>query len=136
MRRRAIAEIEGPARDLEQEVALVEVLVQPGFGAPLRRRLRAGRWRQVLAQGLEHLADEAFRCPVGQADPASRATDPRQFRGGLGLVRRKHHAEGRKHRVKTAVVKGQCFGIGHLEETSFRRSARARSSPRSSNAAT
>ena len=116
MRRRAIAEVVDPARDLDKEVVLVEVRAQPGFGAPLRRRQRAGRWRQVFTQRFEHLADEALRCPVGEADPASRPTDPRQFRGSLGLVRRKHHAKGRKHRVKTGVFKGQCFGIRHLKD--------------------
>ena len=50
---RTIAEIEGAAGDLKQEFALVEVLVQPGFGAPARRRLCAGWWWHVLAKGLE-----------------------------------------------------------------------------------
>ncbi|MNG18916.1 hypothetical protein D3C84_1030260 [compost metagenome] len=91
---RAIAEVEGPASDLQQEVTLVEVLVQPVFSAPLRRRLRAGRRWHVPPQGLEYLADEPFRCPVGQADPSTGATYPRQLCGGLGLVGGEHHAEG------------------------------------------
>ncbi|MNU84235.1 hypothetical protein D3C71_739480 [compost metagenome] len=115
MRCGAIPEIEGLARHLNQKVSLIELRVQPGFGAPLRGRLRAGWWWHVPAEGLEHLADETFRCPVGQANPAARPTDPRQLRCSLGLVRGEHYAESRKHGVETGIVKRQRFGIGHLK---------------------
>jgi hypothetical protein len=46
----------------------------------------------VLANGLEQLADEAFRRPVGQSDLSAGTAHPHHFVGGLLLVRREHHA--------------------------------------------
>ena len=43
-----------------------EHLLDARFSAPQRRRLCAGRWRQMLAERLEELADESFGCPVGK----------------------------------------------------------------------
>ena len=90
-------------------------VVEMRLGAPQRRRLHAGRRRNVFADGLEQLADEALRRPVGQADLAARAADAHQFVRGLLLIRREHDAEGRKHDVEAGIGEGKRFRIGLLE---------------------
>ena len=109
---RAVAEVEVAASHLHLELTIVEMRMQPGFRAPVRGWLRTGWRRQMPAEGLEHLADEAFRCPVGQTDPSAAATDPRQLLGRLRLIRGEHHAEGREHRVVTVICERQRLGVG------------------------
>ena len=75
----------------------------------------AGRRRQVFADRLEQLPDEAVRRPVGEADLAAGLADAQQLGRGLVLVGREHHAEGRDHRVEAAVGERQRLGVGLLE---------------------
>ena len=67
------------------------------------------------ADGLEQLADEALRRPVGERDAAARAAHAHQFGGGALLVGREHHAESGQHHVEAAVGERQCLRIGLLE---------------------
>ena len=111
MRRRLVAEDEVLAlgRDgclrAEQGVEMRPV-------APQGRRLHPRRRRDVCAEGLEQMADEAVRRPVGEADLSARAADARQFVGGPLLIRREHDAEGRQNDVEAGVREGQRFGVG------------------------
>ena len=80
----------------------------------------AGDWtpgggRHVLADRLEHLADEALRRPVGQTDLAARFADARQLARRLFLIRCEHHAEGGHHDVEGRVGERQVLGVGFLE---------------------
>ena len=81
----------------------------------------------MLADGLEHLADEAFRRPVGEADAAAGAADAQHLGRRALLVRAEHHAEGREHGVERAVGEGQVLRVG-LPELDDSPSASARSS--------
>jgi len=76
---------------------------------------KAGRRRQVPAERLEHLADEALRRPVGQSDLAACLADAHQFGGGSILIRREHHAEGGNDHVEARVRKWKRLGIGLAE---------------------
>ena len=95
--------------------ALPEHLVEAGPRAPQRGRFDAGRRRHVLAERLEHLADEALRRPIGQPDLAARLADAQQLGRGLVLVGREHHAEGRDDHIKACVGERQRLGIGLAE---------------------
>jgi len=94
-------------------------------GTPTQRRLHAGRWGQVVADEREHLADEAVRCPVRQADGAARTTHPCSFGRRSGLVRREHDAEGRDYGVEACVIERQRFGVcdPKIDIETFRRGA-------------
>ena len=98
--------------------------------------LAPGRRRHVLADGLEQLADEAVRRPVGEADLAAGLADAQQLGRGAVLVGREHHAEGRDDDVEAAVRERQRFGVGlaELDRRAVRPAARSR--PRSSSAGT
>ena len=87
----------------------------------------AGRRRQVFAERLEQLADEAVRRPVGEADLAAGLADAQQLGRGLVLVGREHHAEGRDDGVERAVGERQRLGIGlpEFDRQAFGRRARA-----------
>jgi hypothetical protein len=78
-------------------------------------RRDAGWRRDVLADGLEDLADEALRRPVRHGDATTGAADAKHLGGDAGGVRREHAAEGREHGVEDAVVEGQRLGV-RLEE--------------------
>ena len=43
----------------------------------------------MLANGAEELTDEAFRCPVREADLAAPSADAKEFGGGTFLVGRR-----------------------------------------------
>ncbi len=77
--------------------------------------LHAGCRRNVFADGLEQIADEAVRRPVGHADLAAWTADADELARGLHLVRREHDAEGRKHDIEAVVREGKRFRIGFLE---------------------
>jgi len=66
----------------------------------------------VLADGLEQLANEAFRRPIGQADLAAGLAHAQQLGGGLVLIWREHDAESGNHHVEARVDERQRFGIG------------------------
>ena len=89
-----------------------EPLLQRCLGAPKSGRLHAGRRGQMLADGLEDLADEALRSPVCQGDLAAGTANTQKLGHGLHLVGREHHPKGRHHGVEAAVVKRQGLGIG------------------------
>ena len=135
MFRRAIAEIEQARFALDGGCARFENFGQPRTCAPQRRRLGACGWRQMFAEGLEHLADKTFGRPVRQTDLAFRASNAQQFGRRLVLVRREHHTEGGKHRIEIVVVERQFFDVGFLEFDCLP-SASARARPCSSNAGT
>ena len=63
---------------------------------------------------LEHLADEAGRGPVGEADAATGPAHPEHLgRGPLG-VGHEHDPERGQHGVEGVVVEGQGLGVGDL----------------------
>src|SRR5262245_48792747 len=112
---RAVAEHEQALLDPELGDAIAEELAEALIGAPQRRRFDARGWWNVLANRAEHLADEAIRCPVRQANRAAVAADSQQFLGRLLLMWCKHHAEDREHHVERAVGKRQILSVGFLE---------------------
>jgi len=61
------------------------------------------------------LSNKAVRCPVCEADLAIGFADAEEFSGGLVLIWREHHAEGRDDRVEGAIGERQRLGIGLLE---------------------
>ena len=69
----------------------------------------------MLADGLEELADEAFRRPIGEADLAAWLADTNQFGRRALLVRREHHAKGRDDDIERPVLEGQRLGIGFVK---------------------
>ena len=77
--------------------------------------LAPGGGGDVLADGLEQLADEALRRPVGEADLAAALADASQLGRGAVLVGREHHAEGRDDDVEAAVGKRQRLRVGLAE---------------------
>ena len=79
---RAIAKHEVARCRLDGRRVRLEQLGNPCPGAPQRRRPDAGRRRDVLADGLEELADEALGRPGDQADGAARPDDADQLVGG------------------------------------------------------
>ena len=92
-----------------------EQRVQVRLGTPQRRRLRARGRRQVTAEDLEQLADEAARGPVGHADAPAGAAHPRHLGGGARVVGGEHHAEGGEDGVEARVAEGQRLDVGRLE---------------------
>jgi len=115
MPRRAVAEHEFALAQIDRRGARPEHLADARLGAPERGRLHAGRRRHLPADRLEHLADEAFRRPVGEADLAAGLADTQKLGRGPVLVGREHHAEGRDHGVERAVGEGERLGVGLLE---------------------
>src|SRR5579871_1054891 len=83
--------------------------------APQRWRFRAGRRRNVSADGFEQTADEALRRPVGESDLPAWAADALEFFCSLLLIRREHDAESREDDVEARIGKRKRFGIGFLE---------------------
>jgi hypothetical protein len=69
----------------------------------------------VAAEGLEHLADEAFGRPVRQPDAAAGAAHARHLDGRLRVVGGEHHPEGRQHGIEARIGERQGFDIGDLE---------------------
>ena len=86
------------------------------------------------ADDLEHLADEAVRCPVRQADASAGPAHPQELGGGTILVRREHHAERRQHDVERGAGERQRLGVG-LAHVERKPSAAARTRARSSSPA-
>jgi hypothetical protein len=74
-----------------------------------------GAGGNVFADGLEQLADEALRRPVGHSDLSARAADADKLVGRLLLIRREHDAEGRKHDIEAGIREGKRFRVGCLE---------------------
>ena len=108
---RFVAEHELARRDLDALAG--KQRAQAGLGAPAQGRVQTGgRRRKVAADGLEHLADEALGRPARQPDAPAGAHHAQQLGGGLRLIRREHHADGRKRHVEVGVGKGQRFGVG------------------------
>ena len=84
---RAITEVEGPPRNGDRCRSLRKQGLQMLLKSPERRGSEAGRRQRVLAQGLEQLPDEPFRCPIGQTDASTPATHPCQLGCCLGMIR-------------------------------------------------
>src|SRR5262245_58011026 len=78
VRRRLVAEGEMPALRGDDDVA-AKNLLKIILLAPHDRRLHAGRRRHGLADGLQEVADEAFRRPVGETDLAAGTADANQL---------------------------------------------------------
>ena len=76
---------------LEDGQLRLEELREARARAPQRRRLGTGWRREVLADGLEELADEAVRRPVGEADLAARPAHAQHFGGGLVGKRKRQY---------------------------------------------
>ena len=85
------------------------------LGAPERRRLEVLGRGEIAANHPEELADEAFRRPVGEPDPAAAAQHAQHLRGRTCVLRRKHGAKSGQHHIETAVREWQRLGIGDLE---------------------
>src|SRR5262249_34659065 len=86
------------------------LLTAPASGGP------DGTWcGDVAANGAEHLANKAFRCPVGQANASAWSTDAQQLVGRLLLIWGEHDAERRQNNVIGAVAHGQILDISFLE---------------------
>ena len=66
----------------------------------------------MLADGLEELADEALRRPVGETDLATGLADAESSARGPILIGSEHHAEGRNDGVEAGVGKRQRLRIG------------------------
>jgi hypothetical protein len=113
--RLAVAEVEIARLCLDRDRCGSEHFNETLARAPKRRRAHARGRRQVFAERLEQLADEAFRGPVGEADAAARSADANKFRCGALLVGREHHPKGRDHDVEASVGKRQRFRISLLE---------------------
>ena len=74
-------------------IVVAEQLAEAVLGAPLDRRAQPGRRRDVRADRLEQLADEALGRVRDEADPAAGPGDAGELARGLLLVRREHRAE-------------------------------------------
>ena len=104
-----------------RDSALIDVAAGPNSSrkalplAPQCRRLHPGGRRQILAERLEELADEALRRPVGETDLAARPAHAHHLGRGLLLVGREHDAEGRDDRIEGVVGEGEGFRIGSAE---------------------
>src|SRR5579885_931280 len=66
----------------------LEIILRP----PERRRPHAWGGRHILADELEQPADEALRCPVGNAYPPATAAHADEFARRLRMIRREHDA--------------------------------------------
>ena len=115
VRRRAVAEVEVAAFAAHRRGARAEQRGAVRLGAPRRRRLQPGGRRQVPADQLEQLADEALRRPVGHAEAAARTQHAQHLVGGALVVGREHRAEGREHDVEAPVGERQVLDVGDLE---------------------
>src|ERR1700752_4400633 len=107
MLRGAVAEVEVPRLAFDRAGSCAEQLNETLARSPKRGRFYASRRRVEFAYGLEHLSDKAARCPVCQTYLAAWLADPQEFGGGLVLIGREHHAEGRPGRVEGAIGEWQ-----------------------------
>src|SRR5262249_18247923 len=85
------------------------------LASPQRRRLHAWRGRDVFADGLEQLAYEALRRPVGETDLSGRAADADKFAGSQFLPWREHDAKGREHNIEAGVCEREGLRISFLK---------------------
>ena len=83
--------------------------------SPQCGRPGAGRRRQVFAECLEDLADEAFGRPVREPDVSPALQDSQQLGGCLVLIRRKHHAESGNNSIEAIVVERQVLSVSLYE---------------------
>ena len=73
---------------------------------------RSPAWgRDVRADGLEQLTDEAVGRVGDESDPATGPGDPGDLIGGPLLIRREHAAEDGADHVEAAVVERQRLGV-------------------------
>src|SRR5215208_533223 len=93
----------------------LEQLGEPRARAPQGRRLDSGGRREVLADRLEELADEAFRRPVGEPDLAAGLGDANELAGGALLIGGEHYSEGGDHDVEALVAEWQGLRVGLAE---------------------
>src|SRR5690349_8812070 len=69
----------------------------------------------MASQRFEELANEAFRCPVGETDASPGLHDACHLRGSGHVVGREHDAERRQYRVEARIFERQRFDVGNLE---------------------
>src|SRR5215207_2812771 len=93
----------------------LEQLGEPRARAPQGRRLDSGGRREVLADRLEELADEAFGRPVGEPDLAAGLGDANELAGGALLIGGEHYSEGGDHDVEALVSEWQGLRVGLAE---------------------
>src|SRR6185503_3959364 len=98
VRSRTVTKIEIAARDADRRRRVAEQRDEMRLDAPQRSRLHANGLRLVACKDLEHLTDETFGRPVGEADTATPAAYARHLGRASCVVRREHHAEGRQNR--------------------------------------